>query len=504
MTMQTHDIPIGVTGTGATIALPLKFANRHGLVTGATGTGKTVTLQRLMEGLSAAGVPVFAADIKGDLSGVASPGNPDGKIATVARGLGLTFTERSFPVRFWDLFGHGGSPIRTTVQEMGPVLLARMLGLNETQEGALAIAFQFAKDQKDRLMDLDDLRCALQDMVEDREAVSQRYGHLTSAALNVIQRRIFALEAQGGGMLFGDPVLDIMDFIAVREGRGVINLIDADRLMEAPKLYATFLLWLLTELFRVLPEAGDLAMPKLAFFFDEAHLLFADAPKSLLDMIERLVRLVRSKGVGVYFVTQSPADVPDTVLAQLGNRVQHALRAYTPKDQRMVKASAKAFRPNPSIKVEEVITQLAVGEALVSFLMSDGVPMPVERVRVIPPSAHVGPISEVERRVIIEADEITGKYARISERERSRRMFVRRIFALEGLAVDDLPLPDDPLPEWAMQPITDPFAAFNDAFEGARPVRTYSVAAAAKDLARAALWSLVAFAGFRLTFAVWP
>jgi DNA helicase HerA-like ATPase len=460
-------ITIGLTEAGGTISLPLRFANRHGLVTGATGTGKTVTLQRLVEGLSAAGVPVFAADIKGDLSGVAAMGDPAGKIAAVARKLGVHFTPDKFPVRLWDLFAQTGTPIRTTVHEIGPVLMSRMLGLNEMQAGALAIAYRYAKDDGERIMDLNALRYTILDMVENREIVSQKYGHVTTAALNVIQRQIFTLDEQGGGLLFGDPVLDITDFIACDDaGRGIINLLDADRLMEAPKLYATFLLWMLTELFRVLPEAGDLEKPILAFFFDEAHLLFKDAPKNLVDMIERLVRLVRSKGVGVYFVTQSPADVPDGVLAQLGNRIQHALRAYTPKDQRMVKASARAFRPNPKIKVEEVITQLAVGEALVSVLMADGVPMPVERVRVLPPAAHVGPLSEVERGMLNEGNPMVAKYPpldpSIDGKNRSERMFKIRIFTREGLPTDGLPDPDMPLPEWVKQPITNPFGPFED------------------------------------------
>lgn len=465
--MQTHDIPIGVTADGRTMALPLKYANRHGLVTGSTGGGKTVTLQLMMEGLSAAGVPCFAADIKGDLSGIAALGDPEGKIARVARSLGRAFTPDRFPVRFWDLFGRRGSPIRTTIHEMGPVLMARMLNLNATQEGMLAICFRHWEDQNDRLMDLNDLRAALQDMLEYREEVAQKYGHLTAAGVNVIQRNLFTLQAQGGEHLFGDPVLDINDFMQTVDGRGVINLLDADHLMEAPKLYATFLLWLLTELFRVLPEAGDLAMPKLAFFFDEAHLLFSDAPKNLLEMIERLVRLVRSKGVGVYFVTQSPRDVPDTVLAQLGNRVQHCLRAYTPKDQRMVSASAKAFRPNKAIDVQAVITQLAIGEALVSFLSDDGTPEPVERVRVIPPSAQVGPILEIERTALLEADPLVGRYARLGTtllgQQRSRRMFLHRIFTREGIPTDTLPGIDEDPPQWALEPITDPFAVFGEA-----------------------------------------
>lgn len=371
-------IEIGQTNAGQTIGLPLRFANRHGLVTGATGTGKTVTLQRLAEQFSAAGVPVFAADVKGDLSGIAT----------------------AVPVQFWDVFGAKGRPIRTSVQEMGAVLLSRMLNLNETQAGTLAIALKKAEDDQDYLLTLDDLRWALVEMQDEREEICQKYGNVTASSIATIQRNILTLEAQGGDKLFGEPPFNIEQLIQERDGKGVVSLLHADHLMEAPKLYATLIYWLLTELFRKLPEVGDIDKPKLVFFFDEAHLLFRDAPKHLLDSVERIVRLVRSKGVGVYFVTQSPADVPDGVLAQLGNRIQHALRAYTPKEQRFVKAAARAFRPNPAVDVEKAVLEMGLGEALISTLIDDGVPMPVQRIKVTKPTGQLGPISDIEREVI--------------------------------------------------------------------------------------------------------
>lgn len=405
-------IEIGQTKAGATISLPLARANRHGLITGSTGGGKTVTLQRLAEEFSTAGVPVFAADVKGDLSGVAAAGDAGSALTARCASLGRQFVAKAFPVQFWDLFGHDGLPIRTSVHAMGPELLGRMLRLNETQQGALSVLFKRCEDNAEFKLTLDDLRWALDDLMENREDVSKRYGHITAASIATIQRNLLALEVQGGGHLFGEPPFDIMDLIRTApDGRGIINLLAADQLMECPKLYAVFLLWLLTELFRVLPEAGDLDKPKLVFFFDEAHLLFSDAPKELVQQVERLVRLVRSKGVGVYFVTQSPADIPDTVLAQLGSRIQHALRAYTPKDQRMVKAAAQAFRENRGIDVKAEITSLAVGEALISVLDEAGIPTKVEKVDILPPSGQVGPISTMERRAIMDGSGLRKKYA---------------------------------------------------------------------------------------------
>lgn len=422
-------ITIGQTNAGTTIGLPLRFANRHGLVTGATGTGKTVTLQRLAEQFSAAGVPVFAADIKGDLSGVAT----------------------AAPVTFWDVLGRKGHPIRTSVQEMGPVLLARMLDLNETQAGTLTIALKRAEDQASFILTLDDLRWQLQDMQDDRETVCQVYGNITAASIATIQRNILTLEQQGGARLFGEPPFQIADFMRVTDGRGVINLLHADDLMEAPKLYATLIFWLLTELFRKLTEVGDVDKPKLVFFFDEAHLLFKDAPKHLLESIERVVRLVRSRGVGVYFVTQSPADVPDNVLAQLGNRVQHALRAYTPKEQRFVKAAARAFRPNPAINVERAVLEMGVGEALVSTLVDDGVPMPVERIKVAKPSGQIGALSDEERGLIIEQSPLRARYPSVIEGARYPWEFQNRMRAARGL---------DPMP--APSAVSPPAISMND------------------------------------------
>ncbi|HTM78987.1 MAG TPA: helicase HerA-like domain-containing protein, partial [Devosia sp.] len=398
-------IDIGKTSAGLTIGLPLRFANRHGLVTGATGTGKTVTLQRLAEQFSAAGVPVFAADIKGDLSG----------IATTA------------PVTFWDVFGRKGHPIRTSVQEMGSVLLARMLGLNEAQAGTLSIALKRAEDQADFLLTLDDLRWQLQDMQDDRETVCQVYGNITAASIATIQRNILTLEQQGGAKLFGEPPFDIRNFMRFVDDRGTVNLLHADQLMEAPKLYGTLIYWLLTELFRKLPEVGDVDKPRLVFFFDEAHLLFKDAPKHLLASIERIVRLVRSRGVGVYFVTQSPSDVSDGVLAQLGNRIQHALRAYTPKEQRFVKAAANAFRPNKGVDVQKAVLEMGVGEALVSMLTGDGVPMPVERIKVSKPAGQIGPISDLERLVLNEQSALRVTYPAMVEGARHAWEFQNRL-----------------------------------------------------------------------------
>ncbi|MDO6964000.1 helicase HerA-like domain-containing protein [Rhizobium alvei] len=398
-----NSIEIGTTNAGNLVALPLKMANRHGLVTGSTGTGKTTTMQALAENFSRAGVSVFCADIKGDLSGIAARGDDASPLAARMAAMGRQFAADRFPVAYWDLFGDHGLPIHTSVQEMGAELLARMLKLNDAQEGALAIAFKKCEDEKSWMLTLDDLRWTLHDMLESREEVCRQYGNITAASITTIQRNLLALESQGGAFLFGEPRFDILDFIRNdAAGRGTINLLHADRLIENPKLYATFLLWLLTELFRVLPEVGDLNRPKLVFFFDEAHLLFTDAPKQLIQQIERLVRLVRSKGVGVFFVTQSPADIPDTVLAQLGSRIQHALRAYTQKDQRMVRAAAQAFRENRGVDVKAEITKLAVGEALISVLDEAGIPTKVEKVLIIPPSAQVGPISDMERRAIMD------------------------------------------------------------------------------------------------------
>lgn len=427
-------IDIGKTASGKVVSLPLAKANRHGLVTGSTGTGKTVTLQRLAEEFSRAGVPVFAADVKGDLSGVAALGNPESPLA--ARSVAMTgqFIPDRFPVQLWDIFGTHGTRIRTSVQAIGAGLMARMLKLNPTQEGALEICYRKAEDDRDWMLTLDDLRWSLHDMLDNREDICRQYGNITASSIASIQRQLLALESQGGDKLFGEPPFDITDFMRTDEsGRGIVNLLHADSLLETPRAYAVLLLWLLTELFRVLPEAGDLDKPRLVFFFDEAHLLFTDAPKELIQQIERLVRLVRSKGVGVYFVTQSPADIPDTVLAQLGSRIQHALRAYTPKDQRMVKAAAQAFRENRGVDVRKEITTLAVGEALISVLDEEGIPTKVEKVSILPPSAQVGPISQMERGVLMAQTSLLEKYADMENSEEAIWQFRDRMRRQRGL-----------------------------------------------------------------------
>jgi DNA helicase HerA-like ATPase len=391
--------------------LTLALANRHGLVTGATGTGKTVTLQVLAEGFSKNGVPVFAADIKGDLSGIAAVGEPKEAFVQRAKELGIEYQPDEFPAVFWDLYGEQGHPIRATVAEMGPLLLARLLDLNETQEGVLNIAFRVADDQGLALLDLKDLRAMLAFVSEQAAEIQKQYGNVAGASIGSIQRQLLVLENQGADKFFGEPALDIRDFMRTdRDGRGIINLLAADKLMQNPRLYATFLLWMLSELFEEMPEVGDPLKPKLVFFFDEAHLLFTDAPKALLDKIEQVVRLVRSKGVGVYFVTQNPLDVPDKVAAQLGNRVQHALRAFTPRDQKAVRAAAETFRQNPDLDTATVITELGKGEALVSFLEGNGTPSMVERCFVRPPSARVGPVTPQERQAIIAKSPLKGKY----------------------------------------------------------------------------------------------
>jgi DNA helicase HerA-like ATPase len=398
--------------------LTLRLANRHGLVTGATGTGKTVTLQVLAEGFSNAGVPVFAADIKSDLSGIAAAGEGKDFLVKRAKEVGIKYEPDEFPVIFWDLFGEQGHPIRATVSEMGPLLLSRLLGLNETQEGVLNIAFRVADAQGLLLLDLKDLRSIINFVGENAAQLSTSYGNVTSATVGAIQRQLLVLEGQGGDKFFGEPTLQIKDLMRTdRDGRGVISILSAEKLMSSPRLYSTFLLWLMSELFEELPEVGDPEKPKLVFFFDEAHLLFDEAPKALLEKIEQVVRLIRSKGVGVYFVTQNPLDVPDTVLAQLGNRVQHALRAYTPRDQKAVKAAADTFRPNPKLKTAQVITELGVGEALVSFLEDKGVPSVVERILIRPPSARVGPVTPAERKAVIDKSPIRGQYDTPIDRE---------------------------------------------------------------------------------------
>ena len=443
--MATHDDKLTDTseqifiGTGEQPAwLTLGLANRHGLVTGATGTGKTVSLQVMAEGFARAGVPVFAADIKGDLSGISEVGEAKDFIVKRASEMGLSFQPDQFSTVFWDVFGEQGHPVRATVTEMGPLLLSRMLDLNDVQEGVLNVAFRVADENGLALIDMKDLRSLLDAIVPDSKAdddalapirkAAQSFGNVTKATVGTIQRQLLVLENQGGAKFFGEPALTLKDFMRTDgDGRGMVNILVADKLMQSPRLYATFLLWMLSELFEELPEVGDLPKPKLVFFFDEAHLLFNDAPKALLDKIEQVVRLIRSKGVGVYLVTQNPIDVPDKVLAQLGNRVQHALRAFTPRDQKAVAAAAQTFRPNPKLNTAQVITELGKGEALVSFLEGNGTPAIVERIMVRPPSGRIGPITPDERKAIISGSPVKGKYDTTVDSESAYEMLQKRV-----------------------------------------------------------------------------
>ncbi|GMV47915.1 MAG: ATPase [Pseudomonadota bacterium] len=395
------------------------LANRHGLVTGATGTGKTITLQKMAECFSAIGVPSFMADVKGDLSGITQPGRISGKLAAVLEERGLPApASTACPATLWDVFGEQGHPVRATVSDMGPLLLARMLALNETQAGVLAIVFKIADDNGLALLDLKDLRAMLQHVGDNAGQFTTEYGNISAASIGAIQRGLLQVGEQGGDRFFGEPIFDVGDFLQTVEGRGVVNILAADRLLTAPRLYATFLLWMLSDLYEKLPEVGDLDKPKLVFFFDEAHLLFADAPKALIEKIELVVRLVRSKGVGVYFVTQNPLDIPDTVLGQLGNRVQHALRAFTPRDQKAVRSAAETMRANPKIAdMSTAITELAVGEALVSFLDDKGRPSITERVYVIPPGSQIGPIAPEQRQALLAGSLVAGVYEKTVDRE---------------------------------------------------------------------------------------
>ena len=399
--------------------LLLKYGNRHGLVTGATGTGKTVTLQILAEGFSNAGVPVFCADIKGDLSGIAMMGEAKDFLVKRAEQIKLEPYEfQEFPVIFWDLFGKQGHPIRATVSEMGPLLLSRLMNLSEAQEGIMNIAFRIADEEGLLLLDLKDLQALLANIAERADEIAGRYGNVTKPSVGAIQRSLLILEQQGAANFFGEPALRIADIMrTTRDGRGAINVLAADKLMMNPRLYATFLLWLMSELFEEMPEVGDPDRPKLVFFFDEAHLLFDDAPKALVERVEQVVRLIRSKGVGVYFVTQNPLDVPETVLAQLGNRIQHALRAYTPREQKAVKTAADTFRPNPDFNCATAITQLGTGEALVSTLQEKGAPSMVQRTLIRPPSSRLGPITEQERQKLINESPVAGQYDQTIDRE---------------------------------------------------------------------------------------
>ena len=393
-------------------------ANRHGLITGATGTGKTVTLQTMAEGFSKIGVPVFMADVKGDLTGISQAGKIGEKLAKVLADRALAAPESiAFPVTLWDVFGQQGHPVRATVSDLGPLLLARMLNLNETQAGVLQLVFKIADDQGLLLLDMKDLRAMCQQVGDNAREFTTEYGNISAASIGAIQRGLMQIEEQGGDVFFGEPMLNIADFMQTVDGKGVVNILAADKLLTSPRLYATFLLWLLSELFETLPEVGDIEKPKLVFFFDEAHLLFTDAPKPLLERIELVVRLVRSKGIGVFFVTQNPLDIPDSVLAQLGNRVQHALRAFTPRDQKAVKSAAETMRQNPGLDIETAITELAVGEALVSFLDEKGRPGVTERVYVLPPGSQIGIITPEQRQALIGSSIVAGVYEKTVDRE---------------------------------------------------------------------------------------
>ena len=414
--------------SGIDVQLLPAMANRHGLVAGATGTGKTVSLQVLAESFSSIGVPVFAADIKGDLSGISQAGVTNAKIDERIAKLSLgDWGFYGSPVTFWDVFGEQGHPVRTTVSEVGPLLLGRMLNLNDIQEAVLTITFRVADENGLLLLDIKDLRAMLKFVADNAREIGTTYGNVSPASVGAIQRALLALEEQGGDRFFGEPALDLFDFIQTdSNGKGMVNILDADRLMTSPRLYSTMLLWLLSELFERLPEAGDLPKPKLVFFFDEAHMLFDDAPDALLTKIEQVVRLIRSKGVGVYFVTQNPIDIPDTVLGQCGNKVQHALRAYTPREAKAVKAMAETFRVNPDLDVETVVTELKVGEALVSLLQADGSPMPVERTMIVPPHGRIGAIAPAERQAILASSLIAGHYEAAVDRESAHEVLKTR------------------------------------------------------------------------------
>ena len=422
-TAPSTSIFIGATADGKPQALELKRANRHGLIAGATGTGKTVTLQGIVEGMSAAGVPCFVADVKGDLSGLAMAGSPTSRtheiFAARAAEIGMTdWQYKDTPVQFWDLFGEQGHPIRTTVSEMGPLLLARLMNLNEVQEGVLTIAFTVADKDGLLLLDLDDLQAMLVSCGEQADQLTLEYGNVSKQSVGTIQRSLLQLRSQSGDHFFGEPAVDLHDFIALDVGgRGIVNILAADKLMASPRLYSTFLLWMLSELFQLLPEIGDPDKPVLCFFFDEAHLLFDDAPPALLEKVEQVVRLIRSKGVGVYFITQNPIDIPDKVAGQLNNRIQHKLNAFTPRDQQAVRSAADTFRSNAGVDVATIITELKIGEALVSLLQPDGAPSPVERTLIKPPGSRAGPISTEERRVIVTTDAVGDKYDLLVDRQ---------------------------------------------------------------------------------------
>lgn len=427
--MTQTDITLGGLSSSPKnpVTLPLKMANRHGLIAGATGTGKTVTLKIMVEQFAAAGIPVFLTDVKGDLTGFCQPSSLQDFLVKRADLLGAPITPTALPMTMWDIYGTGGIAVRTTLSEMGPLLLGRLMELNETQQGVLDILFRVADDQGMLLLDLSDLRALLTHMAENAADLSKTYGNVTAASVAAIQRAALRLEEQGADAFFGEPALDLRDLMQVTyDGRGMVNVLKSDRLMLAPRLYASFLLWLLSELFEQLPEAGDTAKPKFAMFFDEAHLLFTDTPKVVLEKIEQVVRLIRSKGVGVYFITQGPGDIPDSILAQLGHRVQHALRAFTPAQQKDIKACADGFRPNPAFKVEDAVQELQVGEALVSVLQPDGTPSVVDRVLIRPPASALGPADPASLNEVITRNPFSGKYATRLDRTSAAETLAQR------------------------------------------------------------------------------
>ncbi len=484
---MTHPLVIAQAGSLELALLPA-LANRHGLITGATGTGKTVTLQVLAERLSSIGVPVFLADVKGHLSGLAAAGGLTPKLKARLDSLGIEAPPpAAFPAVFWDVFGtrdHGGHPVRATVSDMGPLLLGRLLNLNETQAGVLQLVFKIADDNGLLLLDLKDLRAMVQHVGDNAKQFTTEYGNVSAASVGAIQRSLLALEAQGGEAFFGEPMLDIADLMQTDEkGHGVVNILAAEKLLNAPRLYSTFLLWLLAELFEQLPEAGDLDKPKLVFFFDEAHLLFNEAPPALLEKIEQVVRLIRSKGVGVFFITQNPLDVPETVLGQLGNRVQHALRAFTPRDQKAVKTAAQTLRQNPKLDTEAAITEMGVGEALVSFLDEKGRPSVVERAFILPPASRIGPLTAMERMGAIKHSLLYGHYEQAVDRESA----YEKLKARAAQAAEAAPPPRAPQPQSQPQQSGGILGGLGDLFGGSssRGGRQSVAEAAVKSAVRA-------------------